>query len=81
MHNWYNKVVLFNDYRFQIRINTLLRFISLGYYHVHAVFYCFLSFVGLTALLKLLLNTSRAQEVLFAGVFLFLQFCFGDQDC
>jgi hypothetical protein len=70
MHNWYNKVVLFNDYRFQIRINTLLRFISLGYYHVHAVFYCFLSFVGLTALLKLFVKAlPELRKVLFAGVF------------
>ena len=53
MHNWYNKAVLFNDYRFQIRINTALRFISLGFYHVHAIIYSFLSFIGLTALLKL----------------------------
>jgi hypothetical protein len=70
MHNWYNKVVLFNDYRFQIRINALLRFISLGYYHVHAVFYCFLSFVGLTALLKLFVQAlPMLKKVLFLGIF------------
>ena len=70
MHNWFNKVVLFNDYRFQIRLNALMRFISLGYYHVHAVFYCFLSFVGLTALLKLFVNVlPELRKVLFAGVF------------
>ncbi|QQR94328.1 MAG: hypothetical protein IPJ93_10710 [Bacteroidota bacterium] len=70
MHNWFNKVVLFNDYRFQIRLNALMRFISLGYYHVHAVFYCFLSFVGLTALLKLFVKAlPELRRVLFAGVF------------
>jgi hypothetical protein len=70
MHNWYNKAVIFNDYRAQIRINALLHFLSLGYYHVHAVFFCFGSFAGLTALFKLFVNSCKEKKwILFAGVY------------
>jgi hypothetical protein len=67
MHNWYNKAVIFNDYRFQIRFNAFLHFFSLGYYYVHAVIYCFLSFIGLTALLKLfIIYLPHYKRVLYA---------------
>ena len=70
MHNWYNKVVLFNDYRMQIRINTLLRFISLGYYNVHAIIFSFLSFCGLTGLLKLFIADLKSKRnVLYYGIY------------
>lgn len=70
MHNWYNKAVIFNDYRFQIRLNAFLRFFSLGHYYVHAVIYCFLSFIGLTALLKLfILYLPQFKRVLYAGTY------------
>ncbi len=72
MHNWYNKVVLFNDYRMQIRINTVLRFISLGYYNVHSVIFSFLSFCGLTGLLKLFLADLKSKRnVLYGLVYFF----------
>lgn len=35
-----------------IRFNTVLRFISFGYYNVHTVFMCFISLTGLTAIYK-----------------------------
>ena len=35
-----------------IRLNTLIRFFSLGYFNVHTVFLCFLSLIGLTAIYK-----------------------------
>lgn len=70
MHNWYNKVAIFNDYRTQIRINTLLRFISLGYYNVHAVVFSFLSFCGLTAILKLCVADLKSKRrVLYFAIY------------
>ncbi len=70
MHNWYNKSAIFNDYRTQIRINTILRFISLGYYNVHVVIFSFLSFIGLTALLKLFINDLKEKRTfLYVGVY------------
>lgn len=35
-----------------VRFNVLLQFISFGYYYVHAVFWAFISFVGLIAFYK-----------------------------
>ncbi len=70
MHNWYNKAALFNDYRTQIRINTLLRFISLGFYNVHGIIFSFLAFIGLTALLKLFIGElQNKRNLLYAGVY------------
>ncbi|MCW3070868.1 MAG: hypothetical protein JWO44_758 [Bacteroidetes bacterium] len=48
---------LFNDSLwdgsiFMIGINGLLHLFSFGNYYVHAVFFCFFSFIGLTGLLK-----------------------------
>lgn len=45
---------IYNDNHLIIRINTILRFLSRGYYHVHTVFFCFFSTLGLTALFKVL---------------------------
>jgi hypothetical protein len=42
----------YNDNRLIIRINTVMRFFSFGYFHVHTVFFSFLSLIGLTALYK-----------------------------
>lgn len=70
MHNWYNKIALFNDYRTQIRINTLLRFISGGHYYVHSVMFSFFSFLGLTAMLKLFLKELPDKKTgLFFGIY------------
>lgn len=43
---------IINDNRLFIRFNALIHFFSFGYFHVHTVFMCFTSFVGLTALYK-----------------------------
>lgn len=70
MNNWYNKIALFNDYRTQIRINCLMRFISGGYYYVHSVFFSFLSFVGLTALFRIFAEEiPQKRKILFAGTY------------
>lgn len=71
MNYWYNRFNVYNDNRTMIKLNALLRFVSLGHYYVHTVFMCFISLVGLTGILKVfnavLINKSK---VLFAVVFL-----------
>ncbi len=44
---------LFNDSHTIIRFNTLVRLISGGNYHIHTLVMCMLSFIGLTALYKI----------------------------
>ena len=71
MISWYNKVTPYNDNRTVIRLNALMRFFSNGYYQVHNVFFCFLSFAGLTALLKVFIQELPARKKqLFVAVFL-----------
>lgn len=47
--NWDNgriRVFFYNDNRIVIRLHSLLHFIAFGSYFVHALFNCFLSFIG-----------------------------------
>ncbi|MEO5571611.1 MAG: hypothetical protein ABIT08_16840 [Bacteroidia bacterium] len=72
MNNWWNKYNLYNENRTIIRLNVLIRFFSLGYYQVHNVFFCFLSFTGLVAIAKLFLNELKDfKKLIFIFVFLF----------
>ena len=54
MHYWARKNSLgsYNDGHTVIRFNAVVRLFSMGFYTVHTVFICFLSFVGLTAIYK-----------------------------
>lgn len=54
MFAWLNTDVLFNDNKTIIRLNTVFRFFSFGYYYVHVVFINMLSFAGMIALFKVL---------------------------
>ncbi|MBK8417183.1 MAG: hypothetical protein IPL22_23265 [Bacteroidetes bacterium] len=54
MTNWYDTFSPFNDNRTMIRLNTMLRFLSSGYYYVHVVFICFLSLAGMVAITKVI---------------------------
>lgn len=56
---------------FMVRLNALLSIFSLGIYNVHAVIAAFLSFVGLTAIYKLL-STRYPQKHLAFAVVIFL---------
>jgi hypothetical protein len=47
-----NDSIIYSDNHLIIRINTLIRFFSFGYYQVHTVFFCFFSMIGLTAIYK-----------------------------
>ena len=44
--------LLYNDNRLILRFHALVHFISLGNYFVHALFSCFLSFVGINWIYK-----------------------------
>ena len=71
MLNWYNSEMIFNDSRTMIRLNALMRFFSLNAYYPHAIFMCFLSFVGLTGLFKVFSSEikNKTRELIF-GVYL-----------
>ena len=73
MNNWFRayKSSMYNDSHAIIRFNAVVRIFSLGYYHVHTVFFCFLSLIGLTALYKaILLEYKAKQKLLFLVIFL-----------
>lgn len=54
MANWYRDFdSTYNDSRTIIRVNAFLRIFSFGYFHVHTVFMCFISLIGLTCIYKL----------------------------
>lgn len=69
MNNWdraYDANV-YNDSHTIIRANAIIRIFSFGVFHVHTLFFCFLSFIGLTALYRSVKNqltkTSRLWVV------------------
>ena len=56
MNNWerlYDNGV-YNDNRLLIKINAFFRFISFHQFHVHSLFFCFLSLTGLVAFCRVL---------------------------
>ncbi len=52
--HWYREYEsnLYNDAHTMIRFNAFVRIFSFGHYHVHTVFICFLSLIGLVSLHK-----------------------------
>jgi len=52
MNNWDRQFDshLYNDSHTIIRINAVIRIISFGVFHVHTLFFCFFSMIGLTAI-------------------------------
>lgn len=74
MSNWFRKyeTQVYNDNHTVIRMNAVMRVFSFGYFHIHTLFFCFLSFIGMVSLyngLKLFL--SKEKHRLF-GLFIFL---------
>ncbi len=73
MNHWYRHYDFgtYNDNHTIIRFNALVMMFSAGNFHVHTLFICFLSLIGLTALYKsfspYLLGRKR---ILFAAIFL-----------
>ncbi len=64
--NWSNgkiKDYLYNDNRVLIRFHVLLNFFAFGYYPVHALLNCFMSFIGINFLYKALKNWFEGKEL------------------
>jgi hypothetical protein len=69
---WWSPHDLFiNNYRTVIRLNAFIHIFSFGHLIVHVAFMSFLSFIGLTAMLKVLLRYARKKALLlYMAVFL-----------
>lgn len=67
MNNWFRvyKSSMYNDSHSIIRFNALVRVFSFGCFHVHTVFMCFISLVGLTAFFKALQQITKQNKKLF----------------
>ncbi len=73
MNNWFRVYDsnLFSDSHLIIRFNALMMLFSFGYYHVHTIISCFLSFIGLTAMFKFFIEYApKAKYGLFLSIFL-----------
>ena len=73
MNNWDNHYNshLFNDARAIIRVNSILRIFSFGYYSIHILFFCFIGFIGLFALFKTcVIYFPKKEKWLFYSLFL-----------
>jgi hypothetical protein len=71
MNHWYREweLTMYNDNRTMIRINALFHVFSMGNVHIHNLFGCFLSFLGLT----LIYNTLK-EDVVYKKTFAILVF-------
>ena len=67
MNNWdtHYKSHIFNDARVIIRINAFFRIFTFGFYSIHILFFCFISFLGLFALFKATSSYIASKEKLF----------------
>ena len=72
MSNWYKPYdySAYNDNRLIIRINAFIFFISRGNFHVHSIIFNFLAFTGLTAIFKILKNTTQHKKLLASFILL-----------
>lgn len=73
--NWDDGVsyrLLFNDNRSVIRLHVLFHFFSFHHYFVHALFSCFIGFVGIFWIYKALRNFFTGKEWYFLLVFCYL---------
>lgn len=64
MNNWYRQYEsnMYNDAHTMIRLNAFLRLFSFGHIHVHTVFACFLSTIGLVALYRAFVVRMKGHE-------------------
>ena len=69
MNNWDRiyETGVYNDSRTIIKLNAIFRFISFGEFHVHSLFFCFLSLTGLVAFFRVakkIFNNSQSILVI-----------------
>jgi hypothetical protein len=74
MNHWYkrNDFGNYNDNHTIIRLNALIMPFSFGSFHVHTVFMCFISFLGLFALYKFFLSLYRKKAFLVYVIVFFI---------
>lgn len=72
MNHWFRvyESSMYNDSHAVIRFNAVVRLFSFGNYHVHTVFMCFVSLLGLTALYKSVCHKVRYPKLVFVTIFL-----------
>ena len=72
MNHWFRvyESSMYNDSHAIIRFNAVVRLFSFGNYHVHTVFMCFVSLMGLTALYKSICHKVRHPKLAFVAIFL-----------
>lgn len=74
MNSWTRKFEsnLYNEAHTIIRFNAFVRLFSVGNYHVHTVFICFLSLTGLVAIYKTFINflKDKKKELIVAVFFI-----------
>jgi len=57
--------ILYNDNRLVLRLHAVIHFISFGNYFVHALFSCFLSFIGINWIYKAFKEQFTNREIYF----------------
>lgn len=74
MNHWYkrNDFGNYNDNHTIIRLNALIMPLSFGSFHVHTVFMCFISFLGLFALFKFFLSLFNSKSFLIYLIVFFI---------
>jgi hypothetical protein len=70
MDHWYQEFDnnLLNDAHIIIRFNTVMRFISLGNYHIHSLFMNLLAFIGLCGLYAVFYSSLKKQRYILAAI-------------
>lgn len=74
MLHWYQQFDnnLLNDAHIIIRFNAAVRLVSMGNYHIHALFMCFLAFIGLCAMYKVVYPAVKEWRGAAAGIIFLL---------
>ncbi len=80
MNHWFRlyETQVYNDNHTMIRLNAVMRLFSFGYYHVHTLFMCFLSFFGMMSFYKgfALFTDKNKHRLLAYALFLFPSLAF-----
>ncbi|HYG49484.1 MAG TPA: hypothetical protein VD905_01225, partial [Flavobacteriales bacterium] len=75
MNHWFRRyeTQVYNDNHTMIRLNAALRLLSFGYFHVHELFFSFISFVGIMSFYKgfTLFTNENKHKILAFALFLF----------
>jgi hypothetical protein len=75
MNHWFRmyETQVYNDNHTMIRINAAMRLLSFGYFHIHELFFSFISFFGIMSFFKgfALFTNENKHKILAFALFLF----------